>query len=192
MNRFPLLLTSIAFVFLTNLTGCSSFKTTNKSLSVHWQEPQKLYFQGKGAGAGMALMSTMGPMGMAIGVAIDEGISKDIAKAQTATGKTLQSIIEERWSDHHIEWVASNEVNNAEVLINKIGFELVRGGKDDATGVKIELTLDRGNGQQTILYPSDFPDHKPNSYPLEVLKKNGKASNRLLREAFSQIQILKL
>ncbi|SMF33870.1 hypothetical protein SAMN02745866_02141 [Alteromonadaceae bacterium Bs31] len=40
-----------------------------------------MHFSGKGAGAGMMLSSSMGPMGIAIGVAIDEGIAKEIGEA---------------------------------------------------------------------------------------------------------------
>ena len=43
-------------------------------------------YTGKSAVASFALMGVMGPMGAAIGVAIDEGISKDIRKNIEASG----------------------------------------------------------------------------------------------------------
>jgi hypothetical protein len=47
-------------------------------VKIHYNSPDRISFQGKGAGAGIALMSSMGSVGIAIGVAIDEGIAKDI------------------------------------------------------------------------------------------------------------------
>lgn len=62
------------FVLIALLCGCSS----NTSRSVVISLPEKLTYEGKGAAAGIALMGVLGPSGIAIGAAIDVGISKDI------------------------------------------------------------------------------------------------------------------
>jgi hypothetical protein len=59
--------------------GCSSLSLfTQKPIEIIYTSPDRISFQGKGAGAGIALISSMGPVGIALGVAIHEGIAKDI------------------------------------------------------------------------------------------------------------------
>ena len=177
-----LLLITIAL----SLSACS-FLTTQpdtQTVTMSWEAPQKLYFSGKGAGAGMALMSTMGPMGMAIGVAIDEGISKDIASAQAQTGQEIKQIISNQASNKTVNWSSNGDADSAEIIIKRIEFKLVRGGENDATEIHIKFLDKRRNSTQEINYPKDFPNHKASAFPLNRLKEDGDLSNKLLAEAF--------
>lgn len=182
-------------VFLTlifSLSACSLFTPNQnaKTVSIHWEEPQKLYFSGKGAGAGMALMSTMGPMGMAIGVAIDEGIGKDIAKAQAATGVSIQELVSTSAPENSFTWKTQQDAEHADFVIKRIEFKLVRGGKNDATAVHIKLVDQRDEVERTINYPDDIANHTAANFPLEILKKDGVKTNQLLIEAFEKIMLL--
>lgn len=169
-------------------SGCSFMQNTpDRALHVNWQEPQKFYFQGKGAGAGIALMSTMGAMGMAIGVAIDEGISKDISKTQKASKKTVKALMYEANTDNdlNISWGESNN-ELPSLVIERIEFNIVR-GDNDATGVKIKaLYTDQTGNQKQLNYPKDYPEHEAPSFPLEQLKINSELANQLLIEGFEE------
>ena len=54
---------------------------------------KRLHFSGKGAGAGIMLSSAMGPVGMAIGFAIDEGIAKDIRHTANQHSIRIEDIL---------------------------------------------------------------------------------------------------
>lgn len=56
-------------------------------------EPNRIRFSGKGAGAGMMLSSSMGAMGVAIGIAIDAGIAKDIQETASKNGIIPSEIV---------------------------------------------------------------------------------------------------
>jgi hypothetical protein len=67
----------------------------NKSADIYLADGAGFSYSGRGSGAGVALMSTMGPAGIAVGVAIDEGIRKDLEASAISAGfdivKLLQS-----------------------------------------------------------------------------------------------------
>jgi len=185
------LFTALTFI-LCNLflPACSVLQNPpQNNLHVSWNEPHKFYFQGKGAGAGMALMSTMGPIGMAIGVAIDEGISKDISTTQQTSGKTIEDLLNEvaTTSSMHVSWQNTNNDSLPSLTIERIEFNIVH-GENDATGVKIKaLYMDNTGTESTLNYPKDTPNYIAPSFPLEQLKSNDKLANELLTEGFKQL-----
>ena len=138
----------------------------------------------------MALMSTMGAMGMAIGVAIDEGISKDISKTQQKSGQSIEDILDDaaEGADLAITFNDNTHVINApNIYIERIEFKIVR-GKNDATGVTINALYTDITGKESALnYPKDIPDYTALSFPLEQLKTNENLANQLLIEAFKQL-----
>jgi hypothetical protein len=70
-------------------------KQTLQQIEIRFTEPKQIVFQGKGAGAGIALMSAMGPVGIAIGVAIDAGIAKDIGTASIQQGFDIDALLQQ-------------------------------------------------------------------------------------------------
>lgn len=172
------------------LSGCSVLQNPQQNtITTNWNEPHKFYFQGKGAGAGMALMSTMGAMGMAIGVAIDEGISKEISKTQQTSGKTIEDLLNEvaATSNLHVSWQNTNSNSLPSLTIERIEFNIVR-GENDATGLTIKaLYTDNTGAESKLNYPKDIPDYIAPSFPLEELKSNNKLANELLIEGFEEI-----
>lgn len=188
----------ISFLVAILMTsGCSIFQSTpQQELHISWKEPNKFYFQGKGAGAGMALMGTMGAMGMAIGVAIDEGISKDITKAQNKSGKSIENLLDEAAenSAYKLSFNRPNNTNNANLIIKRIEFKIIR-GKNDATAVNIQaLYRDQTGNEHHLNYPDDIPNFEAPSFPLEQLKSEKKLANQLLNTGFKHLftSILKL
>lgn len=78
------------------LSACSSLPFSfNDAVEISYSSPDRISFQGKGAGAGMALMSSMGPVSIAIGVAIDEGIAKDIRSSAIVGGVDFKALFQQ-------------------------------------------------------------------------------------------------
>jgi hypothetical protein len=72
------------FLLLFFTSGCSILKKSD--VSVISVDVPELTYSGRGKGASFALMGTMGPSGIAIGAAIDQGIAKDIRQSLTDAG----------------------------------------------------------------------------------------------------------
>ncbi len=93
------------------------------SVDVSVTEPDRIRFQGKGAGAGMMLMSSMGSMGIAIGIAIDEGIGKDINKTADAAGFDIEQMLREEINEQFKQ--APNlkvKTDKIKVVVERYGF----------------------------------------------------------------------
>lgn len=65
------------------IASCAQIRSP--SIDVICGERQSLYFTGRGAAASMMMDSLMGGAGIAIGIAIDEGIAKDISAVLLAS-----------------------------------------------------------------------------------------------------------
>lgn len=184
----------IVLILALSLIGCASFfNPTPQEVNVTLPDPNRISFQGKGAGAGMALMSTMGPMGIALGVAIDEGIAKDLRKSAETVGFDIQKVISQavlESSQEQWEVDPANEITaDLEVRIKLYGFKTT-GGADDATSAEIEAELiKQGKVIANVHYPNDFgsEDNSIDSYPLDTLKQEGVKAKRLLDEAIHQV-----
>lgn len=112
--------------------ACSTMNPSQSPLiSVSIDEPQRIRFSGKGAGAGVMLSSSMGPMGIAIGVAIDEGIAKDIHSSFTAAGYELVPLISSSFdlamSNAPIDGMITEDLS---VNIERISYKTVAGDGD--------------------------------------------------------------
>jgi len=186
---FTVKILSVALSVLM-LSSCTSLKVPKQEyVRMTFPEPNRITFQGKGAGAGMALMGAMGPMGIALGVAIDEGIAKDLRKSASKGGFNIRqsvSIIIPKVTQG--QWAAEFDQSldsNLELRITKYGFKTT-GGKDDATSAELSIQLLADGGQiKVIKYPSDFEDKTEiPSYPLDQLKSDGEAARTLLHNAF--------
>lgn len=186
------------------LVGCSSFGGLESSpISVYFSEPNRIQFQGKGAGAGFALMSTMGPVGIALGVAIDVGIAKDIQEPARVSGFDMNSYISQgietqsqaAWKA--VFWDEENRDLTAEfpnVEIKRYGFKTT-GGADDATSAELIVLVKVSQQEQfEYHYPNDFTDANEDtqtttipSYPLADLKRDGALSVLLMKQAVDSV-----
>ncbi len=182
---------------LSLITGCVSIGTqTDRALTldIQFQEPKRFSYRGKGAGAGMALMSSMGSMGVAIGVAIDVGIGRDIEEPAIAAGFNIDEML----SNHFIAnkngqfKLASPgaETPDLSILVKKYGF-MNMGGENDQTAVELVLEVSKANCETvTINYPDDYKKNTGQSIasqPLKTLKSDGRASKALFEPAIKYI-----
>ena len=109
------------------------------SVDVVVEGQDRIRFYGKGASAGMMMSSSMGPMGIAIGVAIDEGIGKEIHEAFVEAGGDFSEIVQretEAWLAHlcnqnviELETVCSTS-NPLIVRVHRYGFVSATGDND--------------------------------------------------------------
>ncbi|QDO85848.1 hypothetical protein FM037_24535 [Shewanella psychropiezotolerans] len=186
------------------VVGCSSFYGDESSaVAVHFSEPNRIQFQGKGAGAGFALMSTMGPVGIALGVAIDVGIAKDIQEPARVSGFDMNSYISQSIeTQSQAAWKAvflgeasrdlTAEFPNIE--IKRYGFKTT-GGANDATSAELVILVKVSQAEQfEYHYLNDFIATDENSqrdvipsYPLADLKSDGALSVLLMKQAVDSV-----
>lgn len=174
-------------IFLCSCTSINSEKTT-QTVSIHITMPDsnRLRFSGKGAGAGMMLMSSMGPMGMAVGVAIDEGIAKEIETSLRAEGYDFEQAL--RQTLHAAltsECCLAAQVN---LEVERYGFKTWGSAEfSDPISPELKLKVKRqGQPEYVIDYPAKFDGDLP-VIPLDEAKVNGKTSKKVMQNALSLV-----
>lgn len=188
------------------ITGCSSLdREESSTVNIHFAEPNRIQFQGKGAGAGIALMSTMGPVGIALGVAIDEGIAKDIRGAASTGGFDMQLQFsqsidkqpQKEWRAVFIDGISASSSLKREfpyIEVKRYGFKTT-GGADDTTSAELVVLVNISKDKQfEYHFPNDFiviEEGKNNrdipSHPLAELKINGELSVSLMEHAVDSV-----
>ncbi|KPZ73120.1 hypothetical protein AN944_00268 [Shewanella sp. P1-14-1] len=184
-------------VFTQLCLGCSS--TNNQSaasLVFSFSDPNRIQFQGKGAGAGIALMSAMGPMGIAVGVAIDEGIAKDIRAATSEQGFDMRNLLSHtaknvtvnqftiRFEEASLSGISSSD-NDYMINVEKYGYKIVDGNNDLTAAVLVISWTDKKGVAQKIRYPQEF-ENVP-AFPLEEVRDKGVKANSLLADAVEAV-----
>lgn len=135
VNKLKITLT---FSLLLLLAGCSLFGYKNSQNTIYIENTATIKYTGKGAGASFALMGAMGPVGAAIGVAIDEGISKDIRNNIEASGFDLVEHLCEQHRKQAIDCVSGAEKAQQTLVIQSI--DLTSQGSDDWMQLKVKAT----------------------------------------------------
>lgn len=173
-------------VFGVVLQGCTSMFHSKQSaleLELKAPSPNRLRFEGKGAGAGIALMSTMGPMGIAIGVAIDEGIANTLNEQLADTNSALLDDLKEALAHQLSTTLSGNTSQHWGLQIERYGLKTVAGS--DRSLVTLSANLTDGQQNYALSWPTDWvatsvaDQSKDESLPkclwddLESLKKNG-------------------
>jgi hypothetical protein len=105
------------------LVGCSALSVKEPPVEV--QPGTQFSYSGRGAGAGVALMSTMGPVGIAVGVAIDEGIRKNLEKSAQMAGFDIVALVNSAYEENWDEYLKGDAVS-----IVEYGMQDVRGAED--------------------------------------------------------------
>ena len=182
------------------LAGCTTVTPAGRdtlAVTVEFAVPDRSRFSGKGAGAGMMLSSTLGAAGVAVGIAIDEGIGKDLQAVADDGGIGIKPLLmaalrqQVRLSDRDLRPVAAG----AELLIRveRYGF-ILQPGRDDPTAAQLSLRVSRpGSATREPLYlqyPTDFqsPDAAPlPTLPLARLKTNPADIEYLWRRALERV-----
>jgi hypothetical protein len=151
---------SLTFFLAIFLSGCAVLKT-NATQKVLIEDGVKFSYSGRGAGAGVALMSTMGPAGIAVGVAIDEGIRKDLEASANSAGFDI------------VKLVSNSDLTGETITITGYGMQDIPGG-DDKMFPYIDLVIVENSEEkvvhldyQTLANPEDvkvysMAEHKGN------------------------------
>lgn len=165
---------SIIFVMLI-LSSCVS--NSAYELDVKFTDRATMAFTGKGAAAGMMMDAYLGGAGVAIGIAIDEGIAKNIAEN-----------IVHLYPDFNILSVVKNELQlksyrfmqPAKVEIISYGFRTVP-GEGDLAAAWLTIKFTNRDGDVTINYPQDFGSVK--TAELSLIKSDAKVAYAMLDQA---------
>jgi hypothetical protein len=157
------------------LSSCSLLTIKNTTPNVVLGEDAKFTYSGRGAGAGVALMSTMGPVGIAVGVAIDEGIRKDLEASATSAGFNLSELVGNT--------LASSEGAAQSITIIEYGMKDIRGSDDlMAPYLVYQLSTEEvGRIINGVLYYESGA--LSNTYSLNDYKENG----LFIIESFSEL-----
>lgn len=125
-------------------SGCTSLSLFTDTfvektpVEIHYNSPDRISFQGKGAGAGIALMSSMGPVGIAIGVAIDEGIAKEIRDTAKAGDVDFKTLLKDSVATMDILKDADR------IDVKRYGF-VIKNGSKDYVAAEVRVTVIKGD-----------------------------------------------
>lgn len=189
----------LLFIFI-NIVGCSVYEIPNDNFIIKTQvtEPNNIRFIGKGAGAGVMLMSVMGPMGVAIGVAIDEGIANEIDTTAKTADVNIEAITLQKLSSAIITR-AEMELNHASSK-DEITVDILRYGfmvsPSDGNLVIPQLHLNISLNEKLWLklrYPEQLTELQKNeakTASLTDIRSKGEVIESLLVNALSKVQYL--
>ena len=133
------------FVFLV-LVGCSNTPTQTVDIKL----PNNIKYIGNGS-AGFALMSVMGPTGVAVGAAIDVGIANDIKNMNEPSA--LQSELNSLITEYNAHSLIDNPINKLQ--ITRIDFIAL---PDDLVKVKLTGTAKSLNSDLFNLSDCDIKE----------------------------------
>jgi hypothetical protein len=170
----------IYVVVMLFLVACAV--NNHDDLQVAYGERQTLHFTGRGAAAGIMMDSLLGGTGVAIGIAIDEGISKDIAAAISVNNPkfSMGALVKDT-----LDGAVSQGVNIdglKSVIIEKYGFQ---SAPDDTVIPLLELQLVCRSG---LIQKINFvPNELDRALPFDKVKTDGSLAEKALRGAVEAI-----
>ena len=173
-----------AFMVLA-LASCAQLgkKENNIQLELKVKDPNRVRFSGKGAG--MMMMSSLGPAAVAIGIAIDEGIGKDIdevyQKHQLSITNMLEASLKAEFDSS--KNTTLSDVSVVIVSIDRFGFI----AKGDDVIAELNISYDIDGQSNSVSYPKDFSALEPIKASLEQLKTAPEPLERLLNDAAAQV-----
>ncbi len=185
-------LLSVCYITGMFLTGCGHISPQARQpvVNIKVADPDRIRFSGKGAGAGMMMAGAMGPMGIAIGVAIDEGIGKDIDETARRGNVDIRKLLVDAVNTQLGKSgfpVAGREVAVIDVVVERYGFITAPGEGDLVQAqLHIRFQLNDDNGKmKTIRLPEDFRNNDIvfATYPLDDIKTDAEKIRRALAEA---------
>jgi|GEM_PF-1381801 len=170
------------------VVSCTSLQN-HDDRRVQVKVPERLHFSGKGAGAGMMLMSSLGAAGIAIGVAIDEGIAKDIAATLNTASVNVTTVFDEQLQAVLATYAGGQRHSIIDaidtVAITRYGFLLQAGRNDPVAGwLHIDVLLHTG-ASFVVRFPEDITPSSAmiKTAPLAVVKRDATTGESLLRDA---------
>lgn len=176
MLRLSTLFVAASLLFV----GCAH-KLVDK-VEVSSGERGQLYFTGRGSAAGMMMDSLLGGAGIAIGIAIDEGIAKDISSALLINNPkfSMAALVKDVLREQAKEGVNLNGLKS--IVIEKYGFQ---SAPDDRVVPLLELQLTCESGASSNI--KFVPNESSQSITFEQAKTNGKLVERELCNATGEL-----
>lgn len=176
----------ILALLLILVNGCAYVDTADRPnrISVFISSATVLSYSGKGAGAGMALMATVGPVGAAIGVAIDEGIAKDIRQNIKNAGFDLKRAVCAELVRKLHQCHCSDDKEGANIRLILSEQLLTSFGENDLVRVQIKADVYQGNSE-----PSEWAvnNDKYEQVTLEDARHSGESVAELYSPVVSGI-----
>lgn len=162
------------------ITSCAQIRLA--SIDVTYGERQTLYFTGRGSAAGIMMDSLLGGAGIAIGIAIDEGIAKDISAAIVASNPKFSMDILVKAVLHQQVSQGINIDGLKSIVINKYGFQ---SAPDDKVVPLLELQFicESGVARKVTFASSE----KTLAITFEQSKTDGKLVEEQLRSSVESV-----
>jgi hypothetical protein len=168
-------------------SGCATKKS--QSLQVVTGDRSTLAFTGKGAAAGIMMDAFLGGAGVAIGIAIDEGIAKDIANnlSKPPTVFNMVALVEKKIfsaPQKNHRYTLFNHTNTdmsdvARIVIETYGFRTAPGDDQVTAWMRMRFVTD---GKEIIInYPADF--ESPATADLNKIKNDSVIAAKMLGDA---------
>jgi len=187
----------LILLMLLFCSACSLLNTKqieHSAISVSIESQDRIRFSGKGAGAGMMMSSSMGAMGIAIGVAIDEGIAKEIHESFVVAGGDFSKILK----SETYSWLSEicNSIEQKRSPLCDAGKELklrvyhygvvTTSGENDPVKAKLDIGFVYGD-QEELRLDLKALDNDQFKVPLDLIKKDGKLAIDLLVKSYAEL-----
>lgn len=174
-------------------SSCSFIQKSREIVfAVSVPETLAVRFEGKGAAAGVMMSSSMGPMGVAIGVAIDEGIAKDIRGALDGVDCRMDKIVEISFAAISRNYgvgvapISSPPASRLDIVVqvDEVKFRAFPSERD-LTLAEVAMTIDRGG----VVYELASTSTKDagGGIPLEAVRTDGHEACHLLQAEFTHL-----
>ena len=169
-------LTGVASIML--ITSCATHQ--QRTVAVSYAERETIAFTGKGAGAGIMIDSLLGGAGVAIGIAIDEGIAKQIRENIYQSNEKYNFAERLKKSASELSLPVKSKRSLDSIVIERYGFRTLA-GEGDLVSPWLILSFKCGLTTTKLSYPDDFPD--PISASLSQVKTDADARCAIVRKS---------
>ena len=180
----------LLLIGLLSVVACSCIPAEQTQVELKLTGKQQIDYKGKGAGAGFMLMSSLGPAGVAVGIAIDQGIAKQIEQTFSQQYQFAQLAQQQasQWLRQFCQQSPQpkcQQTNPLQLTISHYGFEQ-HPGDNDATKAIIKLSYQWPSETVTTI-SSEQLEQQPITEPLEQLKTDATVSKQLLMQTFNRL-----
>ena len=172
---------------IMTLTACATSKSKNSDcLSTAVYIPENAwYYQGPGAAASFMLMSSSGPMGAAIGVAIDQGIQKDLLEGMDDPVEIVFSAAKEGLNGVEMYLLSEEDIKNQNpqwrIEWNQFGF------RSDMSSERVTYPVMKATvyqyGVEFGTYSLSDGEVKSFAHSLDELIENSELANQVILQA---------
>lgn len=178
----------IATIISLFLVACTTKYVTPQS--VVYGDRSTLSFSGKGAAAGIMMDAYMGGAGVAIGIAIDEGIAKDIAAniSSRPGGFDMLGLVQKELSVNSktLEASGKRKISATKITVEIYGFHSAK-GEGDKVSAWLKVRFTHPDGELLLTYPDDFAS--PAVIEFNDAKKNPELAFNTLKDATDVVLI---